>query len=82
MSNVLLDLSNALTAAAEKGGQSTVLVNARRRLPASGIAFAADLVLTADHALSGKKTSACCWPTAAKSLPAWPDATLALTWPC
>jgi S1-C subfamily serine protease len=38
-----------MSAAAEKAGQSTVLVNARRRLPASGIAFAADLILTADH---------------------------------
>jgi serine protease DegQ len=49
MSNVLLDLSNAMAAAAEKAGKSTVLVNARRRMPASGIAFAADLILTADH---------------------------------
>jgi S1-C subfamily serine protease len=49
MSNVLLDLSNAMAAAAEKAGKSTVLVNARRRIPASGIAFAADLILTADH---------------------------------
>ena len=49
MSNTLLDLSNAMSAAAEKAGRSTVLVNARRRLPASGIALAADLILTADH---------------------------------
>src|SRR5512142_2194040 len=49
MSNGLLDLSNAMAAAAEKAGKSTVLVNARRRMPASGIAYAADLVLTADH---------------------------------
>jgi serine protease DegQ len=49
MSNVLLDLSNAMAAATEKAGKSTVLVNARRRMPASGIAFAADLILTADH---------------------------------
>jgi S1-C subfamily serine protease len=51
MSNVLVDLSNALAAAAEKAGQATVLVNARRRMPASGIAIAADLVLTANHAV-------------------------------
>jgi S1-C subfamily serine protease len=38
-----------MSAAAEKAGRSTVLVNARRRLPASGIALAADLILTADH---------------------------------
>jgi len=49
MPNTFLDLSNALTAAAETAGRSTVLVNARKRLPASGIVFAADLVLTADH---------------------------------
>ena len=49
MSNVLSDLSNALAAAAEQAGKSTVLVNARRRLPASGIAFTSDLVMTADH---------------------------------
>ena len=51
MSNVLVELSNAMAAAAEKAGSSTVLVNARRRMPASGIAFAADLVLTADHVI-------------------------------
>jgi len=38
-----------MAAAAEKAGASTVLVNARRRMPASGIAFAEDLILTADH---------------------------------
>ena len=49
MSNVLVELSDAMAAAAEKAGASTVLVDARRRMPASGIAYAADLVLTADH---------------------------------
>jgi S1-C subfamily serine protease len=49
MSNTLMDLSNAFADAAEKAGKYTVLVNARRRMPASGIAFGADLVLTADH---------------------------------
>lgn len=49
MSNVLVDLSNAMATAAEKAGTSTVQVNARRRMPASGIVFAADLILTADH---------------------------------
>lgn len=51
MSNVLVELSNAFTAAVETAGKSTVLVNARRRMPATGIAYAADLVLTADHAV-------------------------------
>src|SRR6266545_1554317 len=46
---VLVELSDALADAAELAGKSTVLVNARRRMPASGIIFAADLVVTAEH---------------------------------
>ena len=49
MSNILVELSNAMAAATEKAAASTLLVNARRRIPASGITFAPDLVLTADH---------------------------------
>ena len=49
--NILVELSNALADAAEIVGKSTVLVNGRRRMPASGIAYATDLVLTAEHAL-------------------------------
>ena len=47
--NVLVELSDALADAAEKAGKATVLVNARRRMPASGIVYASDLMLTADH---------------------------------
>ncbi|HEU4745952.1 MAG TPA: trypsin-like peptidase domain-containing protein [Anaerolineales bacterium] len=47
--NVLVELSDALADAAEKAGKATVMVNARRRMPASGIAYASDLILTADH---------------------------------
>jgi len=49
MSNVLVELSNAMAEAAEKVGASTVMVNARRRIPATGIVYAADLILTANH---------------------------------
>jgi S1-C subfamily serine protease len=49
MSNVLVELSNAMVAATEKAGASTVLVNARRRMSASGVVYGADLILTADH---------------------------------
>ena len=49
--NLLVELSDALADAAEKAGQATVLVNARRRMPASGIVYASDLILTADHIL-------------------------------
>ncbi len=46
------NFSNDLTAAVERGGAGTVLVDARHRYPASGIAYAADLVLTADHVIT------------------------------
>jgi S1-C subfamily serine protease len=49
--NTLQEFSEALADAAERAGKSTVLVDARKRLPASGIAIAADLILTADHVL-------------------------------
>lgn len=49
MSNLLVDLSNALAEAAEKAGKATVTVHARRRIPATGILYSKDLVLTADH---------------------------------
>ncbi|HEX6269931.1 MAG TPA: trypsin-like peptidase domain-containing protein [Anaerolineales bacterium] len=49
--NILVELSDALADAAEKAGIATVLVNARRRMPASGIAYAADLILSADHVI-------------------------------
>src|SRR5512139_1331548 len=52
MPNPLTDFSNGLTSAVEKAGASTVLVDARKRYPASGIALAEDLVLTADHVVT------------------------------
>ena len=47
--NAFAALSQAMADAVEIAAASTVLVDARRRFPASGIAVAADLVLTADH---------------------------------
>lgn len=52
MSNTLKEFSADLTAAVEKGGASTILVDARKRYPASGIAYSEDLVLTADHVVT------------------------------
>jgi len=49
--NSLEVLSEGMSQAAEKAGSATALVNARRKFPASGIVYAADLVLTADHVL-------------------------------
>jgi S1-C subfamily serine protease len=40
-----------MAAAVEKAGAATVLVDGRRRLPSSGIAFTSDSILTANHAL-------------------------------
>lgn len=49
MSNVLTEFSNGLADAAQAAGQSVVRVDARRRMPASGIAWSSDLVVTAHH---------------------------------
>jgi S1-C subfamily serine protease len=48
----LSELSSGLTASVAKAGASTVLVDARKRFPASGIAIAPDLVLTAEHVVT------------------------------
>ena len=50
--STLTDFSNSLATAVQKGGASTVLVDTRRRYPASGIVYAADLILTADHVVT------------------------------
>src|SRR4030042_1248842 len=47
--NLLSTFSDQLAQAVARAGESTVQVNGRRRMPASGIAYAADLILTADH---------------------------------
>jgi S1-C subfamily serine protease len=52
MANLLTDFSKMLTTAVEAAGASTVTVDARKRYPASGIAYTEDLVLTADHVVT------------------------------
>ena len=47
--NILVALSNAMVDAVAKAGASVVTVDARRRIPASGIAYDKNLVLTAEH---------------------------------
>jgi S1-C subfamily serine protease len=69
MSNPLTEFSNGLTAAVEKGGASTLLVDARKRYPASGIAYAEDFVLTADHVVTREENIKILTPDG-KSLPA------------
>lgn len=46
------EFSKGLTEAVETGAAATLLVDARHRFPASGIAYAPDLVLTADHVVT------------------------------
>ncbi len=52
MLNPFTEFSNGLTSAIEKAGSSIVAVDARKRYPASGIVYSADLVLTADHVVT------------------------------
>ena len=47
--NPLVAISDAMSEAVARAGAATVLVDARRRHPASGIAISSELVLTADH---------------------------------
>jgi S1-C subfamily serine protease len=49
--NPLIAISDAMAEAVARAGTSTVLVSARRRFPASGILYATDLILTADHVI-------------------------------
>jgi S1-C subfamily serine protease len=50
MTEILSNLSEALAEMADRGGRAVVRVEARRRLPASGIVWSADgLVVTAHH---------------------------------
>ena len=47
--NPLVKFSEAMADAVAKAGAATVLVNARHRMPASGIVYAPDWVVTANH---------------------------------
>ena len=47
----LIDFSKSLADAAETAGSATVMVMGRKRMPSSGILFAPDLILTAEHAV-------------------------------
>jgi S1-C subfamily serine protease len=49
--NLGLAISEAAADAVERAGRLTVTVDARKRHPASGIAFDTDLILTADHVI-------------------------------
>ncbi|HET6821105.1 MAG TPA: trypsin-like peptidase domain-containing protein [Anaerolineales bacterium] len=52
MPNPFSQFSEGLTTAVETAGVSVVTVDARKRYPASGIAYAEDLVLSADHVVT------------------------------
>lgn len=48
-SGALLGLSNDLAGAVERAGRATVAVNARHRIPSSGVIWRPGIVMTADH---------------------------------
>lgn len=50
-SGALQELSDAMAAAVEQASAYTVRVNARRRMPGSGIAWGDGVILTADHVI-------------------------------
>jgi S1-C subfamily serine protease len=54
--SALTDFSNGITAAVDRASSFTLLVDGRRRYPASGIAFSSDLVLTADHVITREES--------------------------
>ena len=47
--NIFNELSESMANAAEKAGSYTVMVDARRRMPASGVVISKEIVLTAGH---------------------------------
>src|SRR5690242_3581151 len=49
--NVLSALSSGMADAVERIGPALVLVNGRQRLPGSGVVYAEDTVVTADHVI-------------------------------
>lgn len=49
--NPLLELSDALAGAVALAGRSTVAVNARQRIPSSGILWRSGIIVTAEHTL-------------------------------
>jgi S1-C subfamily serine protease len=51
MFDLMVELSNGMAQAAAKAAAWTVMVEARKRLPSTGIAFSPNLVLTASHAV-------------------------------
>jgi S1-C subfamily serine protease len=53
-STSLQQVSDGLAAAVERAGASTVLVSARRRIPASGVVWADGLIVTADHVIENE----------------------------
>ena len=49
--NPLIELSNAFAEAAAKAGRFVVAVNARQRIPSSGILWRPGVIVTAEHTL-------------------------------
>jgi S1-C subfamily serine protease len=67
--NPLAALSDSLAQAVEAAGAWTVMVDARRRLPASGVIYQPDLVISADHVVQRDEDIKVTLPNG-KSIPA------------
>jgi S1-C subfamily serine protease len=65
--NSLTALSDAMAAAVERAAAATVMVNGRRRMPASGILFSPGLILTADHVVEREEDIPVYLPTAGEA---------------
>jgi S1-C subfamily serine protease len=68
--NQFEQFSDAMSTSAETAGRSVVMVNARRRMPASGIAYTDNLILTADHVLEKEEDITVMLPGADELVPA------------
>ena len=56
--NILEELSNAMADAVERTEKTAVMVTARKRMPASGIGFVEDLIITAGHVIDSQSVYA------------------------
>jgi S1-C subfamily serine protease len=60
--NALLSLSNDLAAAVERAARAVVVVNARPRLPSTGVHWRPGVIVTADHTVRMEDDIAIAWP--------------------
>ena len=80
--NPLLTISNAMADAVTTAGAYTVMVDARRRLPASGVAYTPEYVMTADHVVERDEDIRIILPNGEPLNALVAGAIPEATWPC